>query len=398
MRATSYDDDSEYPMPHAFRGFRLLAVADEYGPEASGGAERAAHEMYLRMGAFGASIHVMSTSPYEPFLDEGVTVSRVDGINLSRALGAHLVLSPKIVRPILRGAASGQYDAIHVNTIHYTGCVAAAVASRRTGLPLVVTAQLGSVSNLPLVPRIAAQIYEQSVGRFILRSATRVLAVSASVKHHVESIGADPKKSRVVENGVDHERFDIPPLESHDRPPVVMAVGRLLANKGPHLLVDASIRLAQQGVQFTTVFVGDGPLRKELQAKVDHAGLEDVVRFVGQVEHVEQWLSTADVVVRPSYTEGLPLAVLEAMSAGRCNVVSDIPPNCELIDGESNGLRFKTGDSADLAHVLKYALRDSELRARMGRVARLDARSRSWDRMAAETASTLLEVGNRVTP
>ncbi len=118
------------------------------------------------------------------------------------------------------------------------------------------------------------------------------------------------------------------------------------------------------------VFVGDGPMRAGLEARARELGL-DRVTFTGQVAAVEDWLRRAEIVVRSSYSEGLALAVLEAMAAGRCNVVSDIAPNRELIEDGVTGLVFRCGDPADLAQALRRVILDPEERARLAGAAQL---------------------------
>ena len=175
-----------------------------------------------------------------------------------------------------------------------------------------------------------------------------------------------------------------------DDDPLVVSVGRLLANKGSHLLVEAAGALKQEGVVCQIAFVGDGPLRGTLEARVRELEIGDRVHFVGHVRDPEAWLAKAAIVVRASYTEGLSLAVIEAMAAGRCNIVSDIAPNRELITDHSNGLLFRCGDAGDLARALRAAVTDGGLRERLARQAQADSQQYTWDRMAALHAEALV--------
>jgi glycosyltransferase involved in cell wall biosynthesis len=105
---------------------------------------------------------------------------------------------------------------------------------------------------------------------------------------------------------------------------------------------------------------------------------------------VARQLANADIFVRPSLTEGLPLAVLEAMAARVCVVASDIPGNRDLVRNELNGLLFKPYDSSSLADALRRALR-SPLEARsLAEAGYETARSYSWENAARRTAESLL--------
>jgi glycosyltransferase involved in cell wall biosynthesis len=376
-------------MPADLSGLRLLGFCDWYTPEASGGAERAAWEVYRRLGAAGARIRVISAAHGPPHRDSGVEVEVIRGFDLSSLVGGYLAPAPAAFLAARRAVAAHRPDVVHVNTIHYTGCIAGARLAARHGIPLVVTAQLGSLDHLPGATRRLAAAYERLVGGYILRRASRVLAVSKSAGAQAVSLGARPDMVSLAPNGADHERFDVAPLAAGDNP-LVLAIGRLTANKGPDLLLEAAGTLAGEGERFRLAFVGDGPMRRNLEERVRALGLADRVEFPGQVADVERWVERAEIVVRASYTEGLALAVLEAMAAGRCNVVSDIPPNLELIKDGGNGLTFRSGDVADLARVLRASLRDGALRKRLGLQAREDAQPFTWDNMAALHGIALL--------
>lgn len=377
------------PMPEAIAGVRVLAFCDWYTPMASGGAERAAWEVYRRLGVAGARIQVVSAAHGPPHRDPGVEVRTVRALDLSAVAGGYLAPAPAVFAAGRRAMAALRPHAVHVNTIHYTGCIAGARIAARTGLPLVVTCQLGPLDHLPGATRRLATAYERVVGRYILRRAARVLAVSDAAAGHAVALGARPDVVSKAPNGADHDRFDVAPLSAGPEP-LVIAVGRLTTNKGPDLLVEAAGVLAEEGHRFRLAFVGDGPLRPRLEGRARTLGLADRVDFTGQVPDVERWMEKAEIVVRASYTEGLALAVLEGMAAGRCNVVSDIPANRELISNGQNGLTFRAGDAADLTRVLRTAIADGSLRERLGMRARADAAPFTWDNMAALHAEALL--------
>jgi glycosyltransferase involved in cell wall biosynthesis len=376
-------------MPTAIDGCRVLAFADWYTPDASGGAERAAWETYRRLGAAGARLQVISATHGPPHEDPGVEVTSIKGYDLSRLAGGYFAPAPAAFATTTRLVREFEPSVLLACTIHYTGCLAAARASVRTGIPLVVTAQLGALDHLPGLTRVVGGAYEHTIGRYILHRADAVLAVSESVQEHVVGLGAALSKVSLAPNGVDHERFGLPAVTA-DVDPLVVSVGRLLTNKGSHLLVEAVGALHRVGVPCQVAFVGDGPLRTTLEARAKELGITDRVQFVGHVRDPEIWLAKAAIVVRASYTEGLSLAIIEAMAAGRCNIVSDIAPNRELITDQTNGLLFRCGDASDLARALRAAVTDGALRERMARQAQLDSEQYTWDRTAALHAEALL--------
>jgi len=378
-------------MPVGLAGLRVLGACDNYSPESSGGAERAGHEIYKRLGAAGCRLDVVSVPFGTPYDDPGVTVHVARGLDLSGAVGGYVAVSPSSFRIANELFRATRPRVLHANTIHYNSSIALAWLARRFRVPLVLTAQVGPMNEMPPITRTASWAYDQSVGRFIVKNSSAILAVSQAVQEHMIDLGADPRRVCVVENGVDHARFQSEPLRD-DPDPLIIAVGRLVGNKGPHILVAAAELLAARGRVPRITFLGDGPMREELTARCRRSGIADRVQFEGQVSDVEGWLQRASIVVRPSFSEGLPLAVLEAMAAGRLNIVSDIPPNRELITNGVNGYTFRKGDPNALANALDRASTDSAGRLRLATQGWRDSLSRSWDRMAAETANALITV------
>ncbi len=370
---------------------RVLGFCDWYTPEASGGAERAAWEIYRRLGAAGTQVRVVSAAHGVPHDDPGVSVAVVRGFDLTKIIGGYAAPAPGAFPAARRELRDFRPDVIHANTLHHTGSAAAAWLAARSGVPFVLTAQLGSLDHMPRRAQIPGNAYERTVGTYILRRADHVLAVSEPVREHMILRGARPETVSVAPNGVDHERFGLEAIGERE-PPTLMAIGRLLDNKGPQLLVEAAGMLAADGVGFRLVFLGDGPMREGLEQRVHALGIQGRVEFAGQVGDVEARLAEADIVVRASYTEGLALAVIEAMAAGRLNVVSDIPPNRELITDGETGLTFRSGDAADLARALRRGIEDQDERVRLARAAQQASAAYTWDRMAELHADAFEEL------
>jgi glycosyltransferase involved in cell wall biosynthesis len=260
---------------------------------------------------------------------------------------------------------------------------------------MVTTAHVGGLQALPPALRVATAAYERAIGRMILARSTRAIAVSDSVAQHLRTLGVDDGRIDVIPNGVDHELFRPRRPVSGVTPstvPRVLFVGRLISNKGPQVLLRALILLRSQGVNFQAEIVGEGPLRCTLERTIRRHGLSGRVTLTGATSDIAQRLQLADVVVRPSFTEGMALAVLEAMASGCCVVASDIPANAGLITDGSTGLLFRSGDAADLARVLRRSLRDAGIRCALGAAAHRAALPYSWDTAAEITGQVLADV------
>ena len=230
--------------------------------------------------------------------------------------------------------------------------------------------------------RALTHVYEASFGRYILRRCTRIISIAPSVREHVLELGVAPGLIDDVPNGVDHERFHAAAAPHADGPPLLMFVGRHMPNKGPQLFIEALGRLRDMGVPFRAELLSSGPMRPRLEARTRALRLEGSVVFRGHVADVAEEMRRADVIVRPSFSEGMPLSLLEAMATRVSLVVSDIAGNNDLIRDGENGL-FVERDVADIAATLARLRDDADLRAQLGRAARQAVEAWDWRFQAA---------------
>jgi glycosyltransferase involved in cell wall biosynthesis len=131
-------------------------------------------------------------------------------------------------------------------------------------------------------------------------------------------------------------------------------------------LLAALARLAEEGLRPALWIAGQGPARPALEKLARELRLEDRVRFLGQRSDVADLLSACDVFILPSRHEGLGVAALEAMAAGRPIVATRVGGLAEAVVHERTGLLVPPEDPAALATALARLLRDPALRARLG--------------------------------
>lgn len=168
---------------------------------------------------------------------------------------------------------------------------------------------------------------------------------------------ADWQKVKVIHCGLDQSFLEAPeksaPLQPH-----LICIGRLSEQKGQMLLVEAAHLLRQRGIDFTITLVGDGPLRRELEAAVARHGLQSSIIFAGwrSGAEVRNEIMNARALVLPSFAEGLPVVIMEAMALERPVVTTYIAGIPELvIDGECGWL-VPAGDAETLADAMAEAL------------------------------------------
>lgn len=170
--------------------------------------------------------------------------------------------------------------------------------------------------------------------------------------------------------------------------PTVLFVGRLVREKGVHVLLNAAthIRAAVPNVRF--VLIGRGPMEESLRTQAERLGLTDIVQFLGFVSDAERdtWLRTADVCVFPSLYEPFGIVALEAMAAGTPVVVSDVGGLREIVCHEETGLTTFVGHTDSLAQQTIRLLQDRDLATHLAERAQAAIRDRfSWESVAART-------------
>ena len=180
-------------------------------------------------------------------------------------------------------------------------------------------------------------------------------------------------KLRVVHCGVDVSLFDLAERRDGERALEILTVGRVVPVKGQSLLVESVAALRERGVEATLTIVGDGPELPALRALAAGLGVADRVRFEGAVgqDEIRGYYERADVFALPSFAEGLPVVLIEAMATGHPVVASRMTGVPELVEEGVSGLLVVPGDGADLTRALERLLREPAARRReMGRAGR----------------------------
>lgn len=210
----------------------------------------------------------------------------------------------------------------------------------------------------------------------------------------------------VVRMAVDTDRFSPGPrasfagageAESGSVPLTVVTVGRLVPEKGAPVLLQAISQLADAGTPVRLIVVGTGPLADELQAQSRALGVADLVEFRGPVgqQELPDIYRNSDVFCLPSFAEGLPVVLMEAMACGRPVVSTTIAAIPELVTDHVTGLLVLPGRPDLLAAALTELANRPELRQLLGDQAR-DAVLRDHDRQ--DNARRLLDLWGRSAP
>jgi glycosyltransferase involved in cell wall biosynthesis len=215
------------------------------------------------------------------------------------------------------------------------------------------------------------------VERLLLRligSCTVVATMGEAGRATLIEHGIDPARIRVLRPSVDTQRF-LNPLNEGSHSYDVVTVGKLVPRKRMADLIRALARLRLHRPDLRAAIVGAGPLEPELRLLAAELEMSDCVEFLGFRTDVEAIYADARIFVLTSESEGLPVAMLEAMSTNLPPVVSDVGEIGTFVrDGES-GCLFQAGDVEGLASRLEGLLDDEPLRQSMGAAAAGDVRA-----------------------
>lgn len=211
---------------------------------------------------------------------------------------------------------------------------------------------------------------ERSIDRFVVRRAAKAIAVSTEVAMFLDTLGFPLSRVLVVPSAVETEHYLGPKdpsmrvkLGIENRSFVIGYLGRLERMKGVEVLIDAYWKLVQKSSVWAFLLIaGDGPARANLLDRVRIMNLKDV-KFLGSQSDVIGFLNSLDIFVLPSFYEGSPIALLEAMAAGCPIIASNILGVKEI--ARNSIMFFPPGDSGKLAELMLQLEANPELRSKL---------------------------------
>jgi teichuronic acid biosynthesis glycosyltransferase TuaC len=259
------------------------------------------------------------------------------------------------------------------------GYASVAVAAK-LGIPVVV-GSIGSDLNRFVDP-VSRWLTKRGMKR-----ANVVVTKSEHLRQRAIDMGISPSKVRTIRNGCNPSVFHLADrgaarvqLAVDAKAELVLFVGRLDTAKGIEELLEAFKLLADRRPNLQLAFVGDGPGGVHLRSKARHLGLEDRITLNGACSSpgVAQWLAAANVLALPSYNEGYPNVVIEALSCGRPVIATNVGGILELVNEES-GILIVPRDSRALAVAIEKAMD-----RRWDEYSISEQFRRSWDEAAEE--------------
>jgi len=194
------------------------------------------------------------------------------------------------------------------------------------------------------------------IDKLLLNRFNKIIAISAEVKREILDMGIPSEKVLLIDNGIDigrfEKRFDREKTRRQFGIPaqgkVICTVGRLSLEKGHATLIEAASKVIKNYPLAYFVIAGDGVLKNDLINESKKLGIGDHFIFTGMVDDIPALLSVSDIFVLPSLTEGLPMALLEAMAAKIPVIASRVGSIPEILTHNESGLLVPPANSQEL--------------------------------------------------
>jgi glycosyltransferase involved in cell wall biosynthesis len=207
-----------------------------------------------------------------------------------------------------------------------------------------------------------------TIYRFALRSAWVIFQNPDDRSYFIKNHLVNPKRAVIIRSsGVDIWKYS--PRPENSEIPLVILPARLLWDKGVAEFVTAVRQLRTHELHARFALVGDcdegNPASVHL-AQLQEWVKEGVIEWWGWKENMEDIYAQASIVCLPSYREGLPKTLIEALACGRPAIASDVPGCREVVRNGENGLLVNARDASGLARAIEYLINNPDIRLKMG--------------------------------
>lgn len=382
----------------------------------SGGAELVAFELARHLALRGHQVTLVAQMD-EPLMDNapaGLSVRQpahgwvnsrlvhLIPVNFPRWLVQHFFGNMRAASCAVKALseADASFDLVHAHGALATIRIARAIRRSRMSIPVVYTEHDSTPWMCPprgILERMVRKLVYRSINLRACRYASVVVtSYAALVDDLARRAGLSADRFAVVPNGVNtgsqvvsHE--GIGDLPTPKEPRFCLFVGSLIERKAPDLLLHA---LARSKTNMGLVFVGGGPMMGDLQRLAKRLYLSDRIVFTGAQPQkiVYRYYREAAFLVLPSFSETLPLVLMEALSAGKPVVATRLRGISNIVHDGDNGILVPPGDVAALSSALSLLANDHHSYARLASNAAASVQDRySWSAITRQLESSYAE-------
>jgi len=281
-------------------------------------------------------------------------------------------------------ARNFNFDIIHAHNLFPEG-VCAVLLKKIFKKPVVISVRGNDVNKLPKNSLLRKQI------QYAINSADHIITVSNSLKKRVRRLGGIDEKVSVMAKGVDMELFkpadQFAARNTLDLPKnkiIILSVGWLIPRKNPTAFIETALAIPKENRdKYLFVMVGEGPLKKDIEDRIQKENLNEYFLLPGRVEpsQIPIWMNAADVFTLVSFSEGMPNVIYESMACGKAIIASDVDGAAEILEHGKDGFLVSPHDYSNITKYLLKLTGSKSTRENFGRLARnkMEEKNLNWE-------------------
>ena len=353
----------------------ILMICPQFRPIV-GGYERAAERLSAALTTKGHSVTIITERRFPSWQSK----EEQDGVQIRRLwclYRAHLHMATSLASFSIFLLTQGRrFQVWHIH---------------QYGLHAMLAIALGKLLCRPVVMKLTnsgkgglehatSALPMARIAKFILHKVSAVVALTRETQMEAVAFGIAKSRIHILGNGVDSTHFELCKQDKRvrhrkriglDAAGIVVFVGRLVEQKNVNgLLLAWKVACTNLPDGWKLVLVGDGSMREQLEALSKAEGLTTSIIFAGQQPNIAEWMAASDILVVPSYWEGLSNTMLEAMSTGLAVVSTRVSGSTETLEKTGAGLVVDIGNMEQFANAVLRLASDFTLRDEMGKIGR----------------------------
>ncbi|MEO6078141.1 MAG: glycosyltransferase family 4 protein [Candidatus Andersenbacteria bacterium] len=358
-----------------------LLVFSPYYPPHIGGLENHAEQFTAHMASAGYSIsiftpHIPSSSLVDEYISSNIHIIRFPAFEIITGYPV-----PKFWQKLfwqqLRESRKESFGVVISRTRFFLTSGMAWLYARTTGIKYLHIEHGSDYVQLsnPVIC-ILAKFYDKTFGRFVLDHADAVIANSKASGRFVQLLTHQKITPSIIYRGVEKNHIeeifpDITIKNNYSGKTIITYAGRLISGKGVADLLQAMYFLSSyegEKQRLQLIIIGDGPQRQELEHLVEQLNIKNFVSFLGEKtpDEVISIIKSSDIIVNPSYTEGLPSSLLEASICKKAIIATDVGGTSEIIQNNVSGILITPRNSEELADAIRLLSNDEQKRHDLG--------------------------------
>jgi len=371
-----------------------VLLCTDYLPPSEGGVEHVVDQLARRLAAAGYRVGIFTLTVPDTRIDlarhPDIVVVTVHRFELTAYIGLQSAVAPAAVREFKRALDAYDPDIIHVHNRFFFTSHLGLLYAPVSDYTLVTSLHLGDIDELDGVSGFAANFFQGTFAKQLVRRSDAVICVSEAAATVAADLGTDPARIHVVYNAVNLKQFDVT-IGTFDK--TLLYIGRLVANNGPQDLLQAIPSILDTHPDATIHLVGSGVLQSTLEGQITDLGVGNAVSMHGFVEDITEMYALADIFCRPSYSEGLPLTLLESMATYTVPVVTPVAGAGEVVNDGKTGYFVDVGDPETIARTVNMLFDNPDRVARTAQAARTYVETtHSWTQRTVEIANVYDDV------